>query len=74
MKKVAKEKRKGYNMLIILDAWILWKHHNTCAFDKARTCLDELLRSFGVNIIFIWGLAGARKLLSLSIGRAHGVV
>ena len=29
----SKEHRKGANSLIILIAWLLWKHRNACVFD-----------------------------------------
>ena len=30
VKKLQKDKKKGLNTVIILAAWILWKHHNAC--------------------------------------------
>lgn len=72
VKKVPKDKRKGYNTLIILGAWLLWEHCNACVFERARPCLNELLRSFR-DKQHLWGLAGARKLLSLSSGQDEGV-
>jgi hypothetical protein len=32
IKKVQKDKRKGVNTVIILGAWLLWKHQNLCIF------------------------------------------
>jgi hypothetical protein len=32
IKRVKKEDRKGVNSLIILDAWMIWKHRNACVF------------------------------------------
>jgi hypothetical protein len=33
---VPKEARKGLNSLIILVAWEIWKHRNSCVFDNKR--------------------------------------
>ena len=32
-KQVPKEKKKGFNTLVILGAWLLWKHRNACVFE-----------------------------------------
>jgi hypothetical protein len=32
-KKVKREYKKGVNSLIILGAWIIWKHRNACVFE-----------------------------------------
>jgi hypothetical protein len=37
-KKVPKQHRKGFNSLVILGAWILWKHINSCMMDRAQVC------------------------------------
>ena len=34
-KKLQKQLRKGFNSLVILGAWIIWKHRNACIFDGA---------------------------------------
>ncbi|WVZ76816.1 hypothetical protein U9M48_024747 [Paspalum notatum var. saurae] len=31
--RVPKEKRKGFNSLVILVAWTIWKHRNACVFE-----------------------------------------
>jgi len=33
--RVSKEHGKGVNTLIILEAWIIWKHRNACVFEGA---------------------------------------
>jgi len=42
LRSVPKEMHKGHNSLIILVAWELWKHMNTCVFDgshpNVQTC------------------------------------
>ncbi|GJN39770.1 hypothetical protein PR202_gb28909 [Eleusine coracana subsp. coracana] len=57
-KKVQKEDRKGFNSLIILDGWILWKHHNTCVFNGAQPCINIVIQEYK-NEKHLWVLADA---------------
>ena len=41
-KKIQKDKRKSFNTLVVLGAWIIWKHRNACTFEGARPSLDNL--------------------------------
>jgi hypothetical protein len=47
--------RKGLNTLIILGAWMLWKHRNRCVFDgvapSSPACLTHANEILGVG----WG-------------------
>ncbi|CAN6231704.1 unnamed protein product [Urochloa humidicola] len=61
---VPKEVRKGLNSLIILVAWEVWKHRNSCVFDGARPCIQEVLRAVQAEGN-LWCSAGARKLQEL---------
>ena len=63
-KRVPKEKKKGFNTLIILGAWLLWKHRNACVFEGASPSMNDLLRSFD-DEHHLWRLAGAQKLGAL---------
>ncbi|GJN20378.1 hypothetical protein PR202_gb07748 [Eleusine coracana subsp. coracana] len=45
-KRVPKEKRKGYNTVIALGAWLLWKHRNTGVFENASPNLNILVKFF----------------------------
>ncbi|KAG2611816.1 hypothetical protein PVAP13_4KG212210 [Panicum virgatum] len=45
-KKIQKDKRKGFNILVVLGAWIIWKHRNACVFEGARPSLDNLFQAF----------------------------
>jgi hypothetical protein len=36
-------RKKGLNLLIILGAWILWKHCNRCVFDGTAPSLVAAL-------------------------------
>ena len=63
-KQAPKVKRKGLNSLIILGAWMLWKHRNACVFEGASPSIHVLLQEFR-NEQQLWLLAGARSLRSL---------
>ena len=72
VKKIQKDKRKGFNTLVILGAWLLWKHRNACVFEGDRPNLDRLLQAFK-DEHHLWCLAGARSLSSLSAGQVFGL-
>jgi hypothetical protein len=38
--KIHKGIRKGFNSVVILEAWSLWKHRNRCVFYGARPSLS----------------------------------
>jgi len=40
--RVSKEHRKGVNSLIILGAWIIWKHRNACVFEGVSPSLSTI--------------------------------
>ena len=71
-KKIQKDKRKGFNTLVVLGAWIIWKHQNACVFEGARPSLDNLFQAFK-DEHHLWCLAGAWSLNSLSAGQAIGL-
>uniref|UniRef100_A0A0A9FLA7 Uncharacterized protein n=1 Tax=Arundo donax TaxID=35708 RepID=A0A0A9FLA7_ARUDO len=49
--------RRGLNTLIILGAWILWKHHNDCIFNGVSKSCDMFgaCRGGGSPLEFGWG-------------------
>ncbi|GJM91707.1 hypothetical protein PR202_ga08111 [Eleusine coracana subsp. coracana] len=59
--------RKGLNSLIILGAWILWKHRNSCVFEGDHSSIQKLMSDFS-NEKQLWHLAGARLLQALGPG------
>jgi len=66
--RVNKEHRKGVNSLIILGAWIIWKHRNACIFEGASPSIN-LIWSELKNEHSLWCLAGAKKLEGLGLFR-----
>lgn len=68
MTQVTKEHRKGVNSLIILGAWIIWKHRNACVFEGASPSIN-LIWSELKNEHSLWCLAGAKKLEGLGLFR-----
>ncbi|GJM90174.1 hypothetical protein PR202_ga06431 [Eleusine coracana subsp. coracana] len=56
--------RESFNTLIILGAWIIWKHRNSCVFDGTRPSVSTIMREFE-NEKHLWSLAGARSMQAL---------
>jgi len=71
-KKIQKDKWKGFNALVVLGAWIIWKHRNACVFEGGRPSLDNLFQAFK-DEHHLWCLAGAQSLNSMSAGQASGL-
>ena len=67
--KVHKNMRKGLNSAIILGAWGLWRHRNSCVFDKERPSLDRVQQTL-LDELACWTLAGANKLHELGLNVA----
>jgi hypothetical protein len=65
MKKV-KEYKKEVNSLIILGAWMLWKHRNTCLFYYMAPSINSILRALK-DEHSLWCLAGARKFQGIGL-------
>lgn len=65
-KRILKVKRKGFDSLIVLGAWLLWKQRNSCVFEGAWPRLNELLRTFD-DELHMWCLAGAKGLSRLGL-------
>ncbi|WVZ88496.1 hypothetical protein U9M48_035013 [Paspalum notatum var. saurae] len=64
VKRVGKDMRKGLNSLIILVAWQIWKHRNSCVFEGTRPCVQSVVLAV-VEEGSAWCLAGASALHDL---------
>ena len=65
-KKVKKEFKKGVNSLIILGAWLIWKHRNACVFEGVTPSVISIMRDLR-DEHSLWCLAGANKLQGLGL-------
>ncbi|KAL6648611.1 hypothetical protein ACP70R_012835 [Stipagrostis hirtigluma subsp. patula] len=64
--RLTKEQQKGFNSLVLLVAWCLWKHRNSCVFDGISPSLGRLLQSIREEAS-TWSMAGARHLTALQL-------
>jgi hypothetical protein len=53
--------RKGFNSMIVLGAWIIWKHWNRCVFYGLAPCVAAALLAAREEAL-LWTMAGARGL------------
>nr|ACG26135.1 hypothetical protein [Zea mays] len=53
--------QKGFNSLVVLGAWVLWKHRNRCVFQEGYSNLNIAL-SNARDEVLVWSLAGAKGL------------
>jgi len=72
-KKVQKHAKKGFNSLVILGAWILWKHRNSCVFDGSAPSIQTALQALK-DEAHLWIAGGAKGLASLELGRIPSVL
>jgi hypothetical protein len=56
--------RKGFNSLVILGAWSIWKHGNRCVFDDSPPSVVVALQMAREEAL-VWTMVGARGLSSL---------
>jgi hypothetical protein len=53
----AKQKRGGFNSMVALVAWWLWKHRNACVFDKVSPSVVMIVKD--IEEARLWCLTGA---------------
>lgn len=59
--KVANHLKKGFNSLVIMGAWSIWKHRNKCVFDGCNLNLAAALWAAREEAM-CWSLAGGKAL------------
>jgi len=69
-RKVPKQHKKGFNSLVMLGAWIIWKHRNACVFDGSAPCLQVALWAYKEELQ-LWIAAGAKGLRALGVGQVE---
>lgn len=67
VKKVPKEQKKGFNTLVIVGAWLIWKHRNSCVFEGNSPSMNEVLRFFR-DEHHLWCLAWSARTSGVRIG------
>jgi hypothetical protein len=55
---------KGFNSLVMLVVWWLWKHRNACVFDAASPNISRIIQHIQEDAT-IWCLVGAAGLRAL---------
>lgn len=63
-RRVQPEKRKGFNTLVILVSWSIWKQRNRCVFDNAQPAVSHILLVIAEEAT-LWRMAGASGLQQL---------
>ena len=63
---VSSTTRKGLNSIIILGAWVLWKHRNDCVFNGKSPNLSTALVVAGEEIRWGGDMADAKDLALLT--------
>jgi hypothetical protein len=58
---VSKQKKKGFNSILSLVAWRIWKHRNARVFDNASPNIHTILLTIHDEAL-LWGLARAAAL------------
>ena len=65
-KQIPKAGRRGFDSLVILVCWIIWKERNDRTFDRCVRMIDDALLHI-LDEITAWSLAGFRQLESLFV-------
>jgi hypothetical protein len=42
-RQIPRQSRKGFNSLVVLVAWSIWKHRNMCVFEGASPSWDSIM-------------------------------
>lgn len=56
---------EGLNYLVILGAWVLWKHRNDCVFNGVSPSLSAVLAMAG-DEVRLWSMAEAKGIALLT--------
>ena len=58
---VSEQQKKCLNSLVVLGAWVLWTHRNSCVFDGAAPSIARALNATSEERR-LWEIAGAQSL------------
>jgi hypothetical protein len=59
--RTAKALRKALGSVMLLVPWMIWKHRNTCVFDRERPLASYVIHQIK-DAIAVWAKAGAKGL------------
>jgi hypothetical protein len=59
--RVQEQQRKGFNSLVVLGVWVIWKQRNMCVFDGMVPSVSAALLVAREEAL-LWTMAGARGL------------
>jgi hypothetical protein len=62
--KVLNHHKEGFNSLVVLVAWWIWKHKNACVFDDIAPSVSMVLQNIKDEDV-VWCRAGVSGLCSL---------
>jgi len=62
--RVPSESRKGFNSLVVLVAWCIWKHRNGCVFEGTSPSFNVIMQDIREEAK-LWCVAGAKGLRSI---------
>jgi hypothetical protein len=61
VQQIEKHHHKGFNSLVVMVAWWIWKHRNACVFEGALPNVNALMQEIKGETI-LWCIAGAKGL------------
>jgi hypothetical protein len=70
--RVQEHLRSGFNSLVILGAWVIWKHRNSCVFNGAAPSVQAALLVAREEVL-LWSMAGAKGISLLQDNGTAGV-
>jgi hypothetical protein len=56
---VQEQQRKGFNSLVVLGVWVIWKHRNMCVFNGVVPNVQVALLVAREEAL-LWTMAGAK--------------
>jgi hypothetical protein len=68
--------KKGFNSLVVLGTWVVWKHRISCVFNGISPSVPAILEMVREEAL-LWTVAGAKGLSMLqaigAVGMSPGV-
>ncbi|TVU49279.1 hypothetical protein EJB05_00585, partial [Eragrostis curvula] len=61
LRRVPKEKKRGFNTLVMLVSWAIWKRRNRCIFDGASPQPGAIISDIAEEAS-LWRMAGVMRL------------